>query len=62
MPGITLLSGNPTPVSITPEMLEPVVDSVVANIGVALPIGMTLFGVIIGISVIVRLISRMVRG
>ena len=60
---MTLLTGgSPSiPTGITPEMLEPVVDAIVTNIGVIMPIGITIFGIVLGISLVPRLFRLFTR-
>ena len=48
-------------IAITEEMLTPLVEGVVANIGVVLPIGLGLFAIFLGIRLIPKLISRFTR-
>lgn len=45
-------------IAITTEMLTPLVDSVVANVGVILPVGIGLFGMFLGIKLIPMLFSK----
>ena len=45
-------------ISITTDMLTPLVEGVVSNIQVVLPVGLGLMGLMLGIKVIPRLISR----
>lgn len=45
-------------VAITTTMLEPIVDSIVANIGVILPVGITVFGIMIGLSLVPRILRK----
>lgn len=47
--------------AITEEMLSPLIDGVMANIQVILPIGLGLFAVFLGIRIIPGLISRFIR-
>lgn len=49
---------NTSYVAITETMLEPVVDSIVANIGVILPIAVVLFGIMIGIGLVPKILSK----
>ena len=44
--------------AITPEMLAPIPDAVAANIGVILPVGIGIFGIIIGVSFVPKLIKK----
>lgn len=48
-------------VAITQDMLKPLVDGVVANITVILPIGLGLFAIFLGIRIIPGFISRFVH-
>ena len=48
-------------VAITEEMLTPLVEGVVANISVILPIGLGLFAIFLGIRIIPGLVSRFVK-
>lgn len=48
-------------VAITPEMMAPLGEGVVANIAVILPYGLGLFAIMLGIRVIPGLISRFVH-
>lgn len=48
-------------VAITSDMLKPLVDGVVANIGVILPVGIGLFAIFLGIRILPGMISRFVR-
>lgn len=45
-------------ISITSDMLTPLVEGVVSNINVVLPVGLGLMGLMLGIKVIPRLIKR----
>ena len=48
-------------VAITTDMLTPLVEGVVANIGVILPVGLGLFAIMLGIRIIPGLISRFIK-
>ena len=48
-------------IAITEEMLTPLVEGVVANVGVILPIGLGLFAIFLGTRIIPGLISRLVH-
>lgn len=50
-----------TGVAITSEMLQPLVSSVTANIGVILPVGIALFAIFIGISLVPKLIKKFTK-
>lgn len=53
---------DPLPVfNITNSMLTPLVEGVIANVGVILPVGLGLFAVFLGIRLIPGLISSFVR-
>ena len=45
-------------VVITEGMLEPVVDSITGNLGVLLPVGLTILAVMIGVALIPRIIWK----
>lgn len=45
-------------VVITEAMLEPVVDSITGNLGVLLPVGLTILAVMIGVALIPRIIWK----
>ena len=47
--------------SITTEMLTPLVEGVMANIQVILPVGLGLFAIFLGIRIIPGLVSRFIR-
>lgn len=48
--------------AITTDMLTPLVEGVMANVAVVLPVGIGLFAIMIGIRVIPSLINRFLRG
>ena len=55
-------STTPLPtLSITEEMLEPLIQGVIANVTVILPIGLGLMAIFLGIRIIPGLISRFTR-
>lgn len=45
-------------IAITTDMLKPLVEGVVANIGVVLPVGLALFAIMLGIRIIPGLVKR----
>ncbi len=45
-------------VVVTSEMLEPVVNAITSNLGVLLPVGLTILAVMIGVSLIPRIIYK----
>lgn len=45
-------------VVITEAMLQPVVDSITGNLGVLLPVGLTILAVMIGVALIPRIIWK----
>lgn len=53
--------GDLPTVSITTEMLKPLVEGVVANVGVVLPIGLGLFSIFVGIKLIPKLFSKFIK-
>ena len=48
-------------ISITTEMLTPLVEGAMSNVQVILPVGLGLFAIFLGIRIIPGLISRFVR-
>lgn len=54
-------SGGLPSFSITTEMLTPLVEGVMANIQVILPIGLGLFAIFLGIRILPGLVSRFIR-
>ena len=63
-PGVAALTvgasqaSNLPSVSIDTDMLKPLVEGVVANIGTVLPVGLGIFSIFLGIRIIPKLISR----
>ena len=55
-------SGSPAlelpKINITTEMLQPLVEGIVANVNVVLPVGLGIMGLMIGIRIIPALIRR----
>lgn len=45
-------------VNVTSAMLEPIVDSITGNLGTLLPVGLTIMAVMIGVSLIPRIIYK----
>lgn len=60
MMSVTAFAGAPAPGGITTEMLTPLLDGIVSNVGVILPVAVGIFAIMIGIFVIVPLIRRFV--
>ena len=50
--------GSPSAVVVTSEMLQPVVSAITDNLGVLLPVGLTILAVMIGVSLIPRIIYK----
>ena len=64
MDAIAVMTSATTPpptLSITEEMLEPLIQGVIANVTVILPIGLGLMAIFLGIRIIPGLISRFTR-
>ena len=64
MDAIAVMTSATTPLptlSITEEMLEPLIQGVIANVTVILPIGLGLMAVFLGIRIIPGLVSRFMR-
>lgn len=49
-------------VAITEEMLAPITQSVTANIKVILPVALTLFGILVGIGLVKRILTKFLPG
>lgn len=47
--------------SITSEMLTPLTDSITSNVAVVLPVALTIFGTMIGIKLIPKLVGMFIR-
>ena len=45
-------------IAITPEMLQPITDTLTANLGVLLPVGITIMGIMIGVGLIPRIVYK----
>jgi hypothetical protein len=45
-------------VVVTAAMLEPVMDSITGNLGVLLPVGLTILAVMVGVALIPRIIWK----
>lgn len=43
---------------VTSGMVQPILDTLTANLGVLLPVGVTIMGVMIGVSLIPRIIYK----
>lgn len=55
-------SGSSLPsIAITTDMLTPLVEGVMSNVQVILPVGLGLFAIFLGIRIIPGLVSRFVR-
>ena len=64
MDAIAVMTSATTPLptlSITEEILEPLIQGVIANVTVILPIGLGLMAIFLGIRIIPGLISRFTR-
>ena len=53
----TVLATSPG-VAITPDMLAPLTEAVTANLGVLLPVGITIMGCMIGVGLIPRIVYK----
>lgn len=43
---------------ITAEMLKPITDAVSSNIGVLLPVGLSIMGIMVGVNLIPRIVYK----
>lgn len=48
-------------IAITQEMLTPLVDGVISNIGVVLPIGLGLFAIMLGVKLVPRVVGWFIK-
>lgn len=55
---LTEVSESLPNVAITTDMLKPLIDGVTANIGVIIPVGIAIFAILLGISLIPNIISK----
>lgn len=47
-----------TLVNVTAAMLQPITDSITSNLGTLLPVGITIMAVMIGVSLIPRIVYK----
>lgn len=47
---------------VTTEMLSPILDSITANVGVIIPVGIGIFAIVLGIRFIPRIFKMFTRG
>ena len=52
------LTGAATTVAITQEMLAPITDTLTSNLNVLLPVGISIMGIMIGVSLIPRIVYK----
>lgn len=45
-------------VNVTSSMLSPITDAITSNLGVLLPVGLTIMAILIGVSLIPRIIYK----
>lgn len=45
-------------VAITADMLKPITDALTSNLGVLLPVGIAIMGIMIGVSLIPRIVYK----
>ncbi|GFP78560.1 hypothetical protein [Clostridium fungisolvens] len=45
-------------VTITADMLKPITDAISSNLNVLLPVGITIMGIMIGVSLIPRIVYK----
>lgn len=44
--------------AITADMLQPITDALTSNVGVLVPVGVTILGVMVGVSLIPRIVYK----
>lgn len=54
LPGADALNS----VVVTTDMLKPVIDAITSNIGIILPVGVILFGIMLGIALVPRIFKK----
>lgn len=62
--GVQLMGSGSDPlanIAITQDMLKPILDGIIANVGVILPIGLAIFAVVLGISFIPKIIGHFAK-
>ena len=58
MPNLIVAAAESVTPFLTPEMLKPLTDGINANLGILVPIGFTIFAVILVISMAPRFIKK----
>ena len=53
-----LATGTTPAIAITSDQLQPIVDTLTANLNVLLPVGITIMGIMIGVSLIPRIVYK----
>ena len=53
-----LLAADVSSALVTADMLQPVVDAITGNTTVILPIGVTIMGILVGVGLIPRILSK----
>ena len=51
-------TGTMPAIAITSDQLQPIIDTLVANLDVLLPVGITIMGIMIGVSLIPRIVYK----
>lgn len=57
--GLMGSSSSPSP-AITGDMLSPIIDGVTANIGVIVPVAIGLFAIILGVTMVPKLLKKFI--
>ena len=53
-----LATGTTPAIAITSDQLQPIVDTLTANLDVLLPVGITIMGIMIGVGLIPRIVYK----
>lgn len=62
MPGALILLATEAPtLGITADMLKPISDAVVSNVGVILPACIGIFGIMIGVKLVPKLFAKFIH-
>lgn len=57
MPAMLATGTTPT-IAITSDQLQPIIDTLTSNLDVLLPVGITIMGIMIGVSLIPRIVYK----
>lgn len=58
---VPAFAAEPSGVAITSEMLTPIIDAITGNVAVIMPIGIAIFGLMIGLGLIPKIIGKFTK-